>query len=142
VGHGFISILNGQARTGAMIRNAPRTLWPWGWYSGPTTWEGYYFVQGAVGAQLTSYTANSIRGMLPGTWVPLWLTAGITATWGATGEPTVAGYAMGDNLLSHFWMGDNFAESSYLASSVLTHMMVFLGDPLYAPRIFQTSSGP
>jgi len=73
----------------------------------------------------------------PGTWVPLWLRAGITATWGATDEPTVQGYAMGDNLLNHLWMGYNFAESSYLASPALNHMMVFIGDPLYAPRIFQ-----
>jgi uncharacterized protein (TIGR03790 family) len=137
--HGFASVLNDQARTSAMIRRAPRTLWAWGWYSGPTTSEAYEFVEGAVGAQLTSYTANTIRGMGPGTWVPLWLAAGITATWGATDEPTVNGYAMGDNLLSHFWMGYNFAESSYLASPALNHMMVFVGDPLYAPEIFRPS---
>jgi uncharacterized protein (TIGR03790 family) len=140
IARGFTSVLNDQTQTGTMIRNAPRTLWAWGWYSGPTTWDGYEFVEGAVGAQLTSYTANSIRGMMPGTWVPLWLTAGITATWGATGEPTVGGYAMGDNLLNHFWMGYNFAESSYLASPALNHMMVFVGDPLYGPRIFRPSS--
>ena len=136
---GFASVLNDQTQTGAMLRTAPRTLWAWGWYSGPNTWDGYQFVEGAIGAQLTSYTANSIRGMKPGTWVPLWLAAGITATWGATGEPTVQGYANGDNLLNHFWMGYNFAESSYLASPALNHMMVFVGDPLYAPRIFQSS---
>jgi uncharacterized protein (TIGR03790 family) len=139
---GFASVLNDQTQTGAMIRKAPRTLWAWGWYSGPNTWDGYEFVDGAVGAQLTSYTANSVRTMAPGTWVPVWLSAGITATWGATGEPTVEGYAMGDNLLNHFWMGYNFAESSYLASPALNHMMVFIGDPLYAPRIFRAASVP
>jgi uncharacterized protein (TIGR03790 family) len=141
VSHSFTSVLNDQSRIGSMIRKAPRTLWAWGWYSGPATWDGYEFVEGAVGAQLTSYTANSVRTMMPGTWVPLWLQAGITATWGATGEPTLAGYAMGDNLLSHFWMGYNFAESSYLAAPALNHKMVFIGDPLYAPRIFRPSSG-
>ncbi len=138
---GFTSVLNDQSKTGAMIRQAPRALWAWGWYSGTETWAGYEFVEGAVGAQLTSYTANSVRTMMPGTWVPLWLSAGITATWGATGEPTVEGYAPGDNLLSHFWAGHNFAEASYLASPVLSHMMVFVGDPLYAPRIFQPPPG-
>ena len=134
---GFKSMLNDQGKTKAMIHDAPETLWAWGWYSGPKTWEGYRFVEGAVGAQLTSYTATNIRGMMPGTWVPLWLNAGITATWGATGEPTVRGYARGENLLNHFWMGYNFAESSYIASPVLNHKMIFVGDPLYAPEIFR-----
>jgi uncharacterized protein (TIGR03790 family) len=140
VARGFTSVLNDQTRAGDMLRRAPRALWAWGWYSGPQTWEGYEFAEGAVGAQLTSYTATSVRTMLPGTWVPLWLRAGITATWGATGEPTLHGYAMGDNLLNHLWMGYTFGESSYLASPALNHMMVFVGDPLYAPRIFQSAS--
>lgn len=136
VANGFSSELNDQTVSKSMIKNAKDALWAWGWYSGPTTCECYTFVNGAVGAQLTSYSANSIRTMLPGAWVPLWLQAGITATWGATGEPFAEGYARGDILLSHFWMGYNFAESSYLATPALNWMMVFVGDPLYAPRIF------
>jgi uncharacterized protein (TIGR03790 family) len=135
---GFKSVLNDNHNDVAkMIHSAPRALWAWGWYSGTATWEGYEFVEGAVGAQFTSYTATSVRTMMPGTWVPLWLKAGITATWGATSEPYTFGYALGDNLLKRFWSGYNFAESAYLAAPVLNHMMVFLGDPLYAPRIFQ-----
>jgi uncharacterized protein (TIGR03790 family) len=134
--NGFSSILNDQSVSKSMIKSAPDTLWAWGWYSGPSTCECYTFVTGAVGAQLTSYTANSVRTMMPGTWVPLWLKAGITATWGATNEPFEQGYARGDILLNHFWMGYNFAESGYLATPVLNWMMVFVGDPLYAPRIF------
>jgi uncharacterized protein (TIGR03437 family) len=65
------------------------------------------------------------------------LTAGITATWGATAEPYSTGYANGDNLFHKFWSGYNFAESGYLASPFLNHAMVFVGDPLYAPRTFQ-----
>jgi uncharacterized protein (TIGR03790 family) len=34
-------------------------LWAWGWYGGAT--DAYRFVNGAIGAQLTSYTANTIR---------------------------------------------------------------------------------
>ncbi len=134
---GFQSVLNDQGATKAMIREAPQTLWAWGWYSGPVTHDVYQFVNGAVGAQLTSYTADGIRVPRPGAWVELWLRRGITATWGATAEPTVAGYAMGDNLLSRFWSGYNFAESAYHASPFLFHTMVFLGDPLYAPKAFR-----
>jgi len=136
VTNGFSSVLNDQSVSKSMIKNAKDALWAWGWYSGPTTCECYAFVNGAVGAQLTSYTANSVRTTLPGAWVPVWLQAGITATWGATGEPFAEGYAKGDILLRHFWMGYNFGESSYLATPLLNWMMVFIGDPLYAPRIF------
>jgi uncharacterized protein (TIGR03790 family) len=137
VAHGLPAVLNDQHITGDMIHSAPSALWAWGWYSGPADWDGYEFVNGAVGAQLTSYTANNIRYLgTPGTWVPLWLLAGITATWGATGEPYTSGYANGDNLLNHFWNGYNFGESAYLASPVLNWMMVFVGDPLYQPNVF------
>jgi uncharacterized protein (TIGR03790 family) len=139
--HGFRSVLNDQTKSNHMIQAAPETLWAWGWYSGPTTSDVYQFVDGAVGAQLTSYTADGIRVPRPGAWVELWLRRGITATWGATAEPTVEGYADGDTFFSHFWSGYNFAESSYLASPALNHTMVFVGDPLYAPAIFRAKSG-
>lgn len=135
--HGFESVLNDQRVTKKMFEDAPRALWAWGWYSGPFTNEAYQFVPGAVGAQLTSYTAGGIRVPRAGAWVELWLKRGITATWGATTEPGVSGYAMGDNLLSRFWSGYNFAESAYMASPWLGHTMVFLGDPLYAPKVFR-----
>ena len=136
--HGFRSVLNDQTQTGHMIREAPNALWAWGWYSGTVTNDVYQFVEGAVGAQLTSYTADGIRVPRPGAWVELWLRRGITATWGATGEPTVEGYAKGDNFFAHFWTGYNFAESSYLAAPALNHMMVFVGDPLYSPLVFRS----
>lgn len=136
--HGFRSVLNDQTQSQHMFQAAPNTLWAWGWYSGPVTNDVYRFVEGAVGAQLTSYTADGIRVPRPGAWVELWLRRGITATWGATTEPTVAGYALGDNFFAHFWTGYNFAESGYLASPVLNHAMVFVGDPLYSPLVFRS----
>jgi uncharacterized protein (TIGR03790 family) len=136
--HGFRSVFNDQGETKHMLQEAPNTLWAWGWYSGAVTNDVYQFVEGAVGAQLTSYTADGIRVPRPGAWVELWLRRGITATWGATTEPTVAGYALGDNFFAHFWTGYNFAESSYLASPALNHAMVFVGDPLYSPLIFRS----
>lgn len=135
---GFECVLNDQAVTKSMITSAPNTLWAWGWYSGPNTHDVYQFVPGAVGAQLTSYTANSIREMKPGTWVPLWLERGITATWGATGEPYTIGYALGDVLLHHLWSGYTFGESAYIACPQLGWMMVFVGDPLYKPVLVDT----
>jgi uncharacterized protein (TIGR03790 family) len=134
VQEGMSCSLNDQSLTGGLIASAPNTLWAWGWYSGPTVNDVYTFVPGAVGAQLTSYTANSIRSAKPGAWVPLWLERGITATWGATAEPYVTGYAVGDCLLSRLWNGYSFAHAAYLASPTLGWMMVFVGDPLYSPR--------
>ncbi len=133
---GFNTVDNIQSVTGHMITSAPNTLWAWGWYGSDT--GAYSFANGAVGAQLTSYTANQIRDP-SGTsaWVPNWINDGITATWGASSEPYSTGYAMGDILLNHFWHGYNFAESAYLSNPYQHWMMVFIGDPLYAPKIFQ-----
>ena len=126
--------LNDQSIAGGLIMNAPNTLWAWGWYSGGQVNDVYTFVPGAVGAQLTSYTAGSIRTPAPGAWVPLWLERGVTATWGATSEPYVDRYTVGDCLLNRLWKGYTFAEAAYLATPYLGWTMVFVGDPLYSPR--------
>lgn len=127
---------NNHASPAAMIHSAPNTLWAWGWYSNTATWDGYQFVNGAVGAMFTSYTANFIRRDGAGAWVPIWLRAGITATWGATGEPGLAGYTLGDRVLNYFWNGYTFGESAYLGTPALNWKMMFFGDPLYAPKAF------
>ena len=101
----------------------------------------HQFVEGAVGAQLTSFTAVRIRGPSPGAWAPLWLEAGITATWGTTAEPYVSGYALGDVFFAAFFSGLNFAEAAYQAAPQLNWMMTFIGDPLYAPEMFQRTPG-
>lgn len=137
-GLGHSTVLNNNHNDPSqMIHSAPTALWAWGWYSSNTDWTGYDFVPGAVGAQFTSYTATGIRYDVGGAWVPVWLSAGITATWGATYEPTTAGYATGERLFRKFWAGYNFGESAYQASPFLGTFMVFIGDPLYAPRVFQ-----
>jgi uncharacterized protein (TIGR03790 family) len=125
-------VVNDQVKVGHMIDKAPNTLWAWGWYSWVVN-DVYTFAPGAVGAQLTSFTANSIRYVKQGTWVPVWLERGITATWGAAGEPYTQGYAKGDDLLNHLWNGYNFGESAYIACPQLNWMMIFIGDPLYTP---------
>ena len=135
-------VLNNQSGAGGMISSAPNTAWAWGWYALDAANAGAYsFVNGAVGAQLTSATANCIRRPCPGAYVDLWLTQGITATWGAVSEPFANFYALGDNLLSHLWRGYTFGESAYISSPVLNWMMVFVGDPLYLPSVAQISRG-
>jgi len=133
VAAGLECVLNDQTMTGGMILSAPETIWAWGWYSGEVN-DVYTFVPGAVGAQLTSYTARSVRTAEPGAWVPVWLERGITATWGATGEPYADRYAMGDVLLERLWSGSTFGEAAYSACPFLAWKMVFVGDPLYSPR--------
>jgi uncharacterized protein (TIGR03790 family) len=127
-------------------RNA---LWVWGWY-GPA-YDAYQFVPGAIGAQLTSYTAGTLRKPVNadpavrsfadrrwgGNWAPRMLEEGVTGTWGAVEEPYAQFYTSGANFFDHFWSGYNFGESFYLAENVLRWTMVAVGDPLYAPAMFQ-----
>ena len=127
-------------------------LWVWGWY-GPA-YDAYRFVPGAIGAQLTSYTANKIRKPMnddpalrsfgdrrwAGNWVPRMLEEGVTSTWGAVEEPYAQFYTSGADFFDHFWAGYNFGESFYLAENVLRWTMVAVGDPLYAPAMFRTGT--
>ncbi len=127
-------------------------LWVWGWY-GPA-YDAYQFVPGAIGAQLTSYTAGTIRKPVNadpavhsfadrrwgGNWVPRMLEEGVTGTWGAVEEPYAQFYTSGANFFDHFWSGYTFGESFYLAENVLRWTMVAVGDPLYAPAVFQKTT--
>jgi uncharacterized protein (TIGR03790 family) len=123
-------------------------LWVWGWYGG--AFDAYRFVPGAVGAQLTSFTADRIRTPLNadpkmyshtsvrwgGNWVPRMLEQGVTATWGAITEPYAVYYAPGGNVFDHLWAGYNFGDSFYIAQNAVRWVMVAVGDPLYSPRLF------
>jgi len=123
-------------------------LWVWGWYG--MAFDAYRFVPGAVGAQLTSFTAISIRtpknadpkmyswgaARWGGNWVPRMLEQGVTATWGAVTEPYAPHYAAGGNVFDHLWAGYNFGDSFYIAQNAVRWVMVAVGDPLYSPRLF------
>jgi len=123
-------------------------LWVWGWYT--PAFDAYRFVPGAVGAQLTSFTAIDIRtpqnadpllfnwdtARWKGNWVPRMLEEGITATWGAVTEPYAVYYAPGGNVFDHLWAGYNFGESFYIAQNAVRWVMTAIGDPLYAPAVF------
>lgn len=123
-------------------------LWAWGWYG--MAFDSYRFVPGAVGAQLTSFTAATIRTPInadpkmyshssvrwAGNWVPRMLEQGVTATWGAVTEPYAIYYARGGNVFDHLWAGYNFGDSFYIAQNAVRWVMVAVGDPLYSPRLF------
>jgi uncharacterized protein (TIGR03790 family) len=123
-------------------------LWVWGWYTG--AYDAYRFVPGAVGAQLTSFTAIKIRtpqnsdpllfnwdtSRWGGNWVPRMLEEGVTATWGAVTEPYAVFYAPGGNVFDHLWAGYNFGESFFIAQNAVRWVMTAIGDPLYAPAVF------
>jgi len=131
----------------------PNALWVWGWYSGAT--DSYRFLPGAIGAQLTSYTAEHIRTPVNpdpkkfgfntdrwgGNWVPRMLEEGVTATWGAVTEPYATLYARGPNVFDHIWAGYNFGDSFYIAANAARWVMVAVGDPLYAPAAFGRGMG-
>jgi uncharacterized protein (TIGR03790 family) len=109
----------------------------------------YRFLPGAVGAQLTSFTALSIRTPAnadpamremanvrwAGNWVPRMLEEGVTATWGAMNEPYAVFYAPGGNVFDHLWADYNFGGGFYIAQNALRWVMVAVGDPLYRPKI-------
>jgi uncharacterized protein (TIGR03790 family) len=128
-------------------RAGPNALWVWGWYGQAN--DVYRFVPGAVGSQLTSFTALTIRTPAnpdpqvrelanvrwAGNWVPRMLEEGVTATWGATNEPYATFYAPGGNVFDHLWAGYNFGDSFYIAQNALRWVMVAVGDPLYSPKI-------
>jgi hypothetical protein len=127
--------------------SGPKALWVWGWYG--MAYDSYRFVPGAVGAQLTSFTALSIRtpanpdpkvahstaARWAGNWVPRMLEEGVTATWGAVDEPFATFYAPGGNVFDHLWAGYNFGDSFYIAQNAVRWVMVAVGDPLYSPKI-------
>ncbi len=127
--------------------SGPKALWVWGWYG--MAFDSYRFVPGAVGAQLTSFTALSIRTPANpdpkvyhqaavrwgGNWVPRMLEEGVTATWGAVDEPYATMYAPGGNVFDHLWAGYNFGDSFYIAQPAVRWVMVAVGDPLYSPKI-------
>jgi len=129
-------------------RRGLNALWVWGWYG--MAFDAYRFVPGAVGAQLTSFTAISIRTpnnddpkmyshtavRWGGNWVPRMLEQGVTATWGAVTEPYATYYAPGGNVFDHLWAGYSFGDSFYIAQNALRWVMVAGGDPLYSPRLF------
>ncbi len=144
----FASDSTARYRWQVSPRPGLNALWVWGWYG--MAFDTYRFVPGAVGAQLTSFTALSIRtpanpdpkmysfgaARWAGNWVPRMLEQGVTATWGAVTEPYATYYAPGGDVFDHLWAGYNFGDSFYIAQNAVRWVMIAVGDPLYSPRLF------
>jgi uncharacterized protein (TIGR03437 family) len=130
-------------------RQGHDAFFAWGWYG--SAYDSYRFVPGGIGAQLTSYTALTIRTPVnadplyagvdavrwSGNWVPRMLEEGVTATWGAVDEPYANLYPTGGDVLDHFTAGYNFGESFSISNPALNWVITTVGDPLYAPKIFR-----
>ena len=68
--------------------SCPDALYYAGWYSYYNYNDAFEWAPGAIGGHLDSCSACDLRS---GTWSAEALTRGITATFGAVGEPYVAG---------------------------------------------------
>ena len=110
--------------------SCPDALFYAGWYSYYNYNDAFTWAPGAVGGHLDSCSACDLRD---GTWAAEALQRGITATFGAVGEPYVAGMPEYDQLFRYLTEGANYAESAYESTVIGAWMMTFVGDPLYRP---------
>lgn len=118
-----------------LFETCPHALFLWQWYLAGSGTEKCTFAPGAVSAHLESNTASHIRGpWVDGgwKWAASYIRTGITATWGATGEPGTWGYAYADILFGRMLQGATFGEAALKAAPYIEHAyMVFLGDGGY-----------
>jgi uncharacterized protein (TIGR03790 family) len=107
-----------------------------GWYAdqamGPMTKPEFRFVRGAIAYHLQSFTGAAIRD--PNShWVGPLLMHGACATAGAVYEPFLAGTPHIDILMDRLLRGCSWGEAAYMAQSMISWQMCFIGDPLYRP---------
>jgi len=110
---------------------APDALYYAGWYSYNHYNDVFTWNVGAIGGHLDSCSACSFRGTT--SWSAGALRKGITATFGAVGEPYVAGMPEYDQFFLYLMQGASYAEAAYEATIVGAWMMEWIGDPLYRP---------
>jgi len=109
----------------------PDALYYAGWYSYNNYNDAFTWAPGAIGGHLDSCSACSFRSST--SWSANALQKGITATFGAVGEPYVAGMPEYDQFFLYLLQGANYAEAAYESTVVGLWMMAWLGDPLYRP---------
>lgn len=110
---------------------APDALYYAGWYSYNHYNDVFTWNVGAIGGHLDSCSACSFRGTT--SWSAGALRKGITATFGAVGEPYVAGMPEYDQFYLYLLQGASYAEAAYESTIVGAWMMEWIGDPLYRP---------
>jgi uncharacterized protein (TIGR03790 family) len=121
----------------------------YGWYAsgvtGPFAESDFHFTPGAIAVHIHSFSASSLRDANAG-WVAPLLTKGAAASTGNVYEPYLQLTPHLDILNDRLLHGFTFAESSYMATQVLSWMAVMVGDPLYRPYAswlgFDSVSGP
>jgi len=108
----------------------------YGWYadkiSGPFTQPDFQFVPGAIAVHIHSFSASTLHDENSG-WAGPLVSRGAAATIGNVYEPYLQLTAHLDVLNDRLLHGFTFAESAYMASTVLSRMSVMVGDPLYRP---------
>jgi uncharacterized protein (TIGR03790 family) len=109
----------------------PDALYYAGWYSYNNYNDAFTWAPGAIGGHLDSCSACDIRQST--SWSANALQKGITATFGAVGEPYVAGMPDYDQFFLYLLQGANFAEAGFESTVIGLWMMAWLGDPLYRP---------
>ncbi len=111
------------------------TLFYYGWYSPHSfqpIFDGYLKV-GSVAWHLDSASAAILTDLSDPNWSVQMIARGATSVAGAVREPYTQALQAGGIFYERFFRGYTAAESWY-ASIPNTHwMMVFVGDPLYAP---------
>lgn len=110
---------------------APDALYYAGWYSYNHYNDVFTWNVGAIGGHLDSCSACSFRGTT--SWSAGALRKGITATYGAVGEPYVAGMPEYDQFYLYLLQGASYGEAAYESTILGAWMMLWIGDPLYRP---------
>ncbi len=111
--------------------SCPDALYYAGWYSYHNYNDAFSWAPGAIGGHLDSCSACDFRQ--DGSWAAGALRRGITATFGAVGEPYVAGMPEYDQFFLYLLQGATYGEAAYQSTRVGLWMMLWLGDPLYRP---------
>ncbi|MHC4214839.1 MAG: TIGR03790 family protein [Planctomycetota bacterium] len=104
-----------------------------GWYSLSKYIDSFTFVDGAIGYHIASLEAVDLRGANSSQWCPAMLRAGVTATFGAVGEPYLHSFPEPKAFFLELFNGRCLVEAYYRTKPFNSWQMVLIGDPLYRP---------
>ena len=133
---GFFTRVDRAGETFPADMPMPQAAFYFGWYRpalcGPMARKNFRFPPGAVAYHLHSGSAARLRTTRIG-WAGPLLARGAGATMGAVFEPFLTGSPDVGEFARLFLAGRTFGESAYRATTALSWMMTYVGDPLYAP---------
>ena len=113
--------------------SCPDTALYCGWYSLRKYIDSFAFVDGAIGYHIASLEAVNLRSAKSSQWCPAMLRAGVTATFGAVGEPYLHSFPEPKEFFLELFNGRCLAEAYYRTKPFNSWQMVLIGDPLYRP---------